>query len=106
MTQDYYAAYANASDALGKTLIQAASGKASAQEIAKDVDRLYDEAAKLRRHLERCVEERDHLIGVLACGLGIRHFIRESYQAWPRVWVGQGTPADSRVAGRKNGLRP
>jgi len=32
--------------------------------------------------------------GVLACGLGIRRFIREACRAWPRIWAGQGTPAD------------
>jgi hypothetical protein len=32
--------------------------------------------------------------GVLACGLGIRRFIREACRAWPRIWADQGTPAD------------
>jgi hypothetical protein len=32
--------------------------------------------------------------GVLACGLGIRHYIRETYRAWPGIWSGQGTAAD------------
>lgn len=32
--------------------------------------------------------------GVLACGIGIRHYIRVSYAAWPRIWAGQGTAAD------------
>lgn len=32
--------------------------------------------------------------GVLACGIGIRHYIRVSYAAWPRIWAGEGTAAD------------
>jgi hypothetical protein len=32
--------------------------------------------------------------GVLACGLGIRHFIRESYRAWPGIWAGTAAAAD------------
>jgi len=32
--------------------------------------------------------------GVMACGIGIRHFIRRCYPAWPRIWDGRGTPDD------------
>jgi hypothetical protein len=35
--------------------------------------------------------------GVLACGLGIRHYIRASYAAWPRIWAGQGTSSDEQT---------
>jgi len=32
--------------------------------------------------------------GVMACGIGIRHYIRETYAAWPRIWEGRGTAED------------
>ena len=31
---------------------------------------------------------------VLACGIGIRHYIREAYRVWPRIWDGRGTASD------------
>ena len=35
--------------------------------------------------------------GVLACGIGIRFYIRDAYRAWPRIWAGQGTEADEQI---------
>lgn len=31
---------------------------------------------------------------VMACGIAIRHYIREAYAAWPRIWADAGTPDD------------
>jgi hypothetical protein len=35
--------------------------------------------------------------GVMACGIVIRHYIRVSYQAWPRIWADQKQPGDDRL---------
>jgi hypothetical protein len=35
--------------------------------------------------------------GVLACGIGIRYYIRDAYRAWPRIWAGQGTAEDEQT---------
>jgi hypothetical protein len=35
--------------------------------------------------------------GVLACGIGIRYYIRDAYRAWPRIWAGEGTAADEEI---------
>jgi hypothetical protein len=32
--------------------------------------------------------------GVMACGIGIRLYIRRCFPAWPRIWDGRGTPED------------
>ena len=37
------------------------------------------------------------LAGVLACGIGIRYYIRDAYRAWPRIWAGQGTAEDEQT---------
>jgi hypothetical protein len=34
---------------------------------------------------------------VMACGIGIRHYIREAYRAWPRIWTGEGSAADEEL---------
>lgn len=34
---------------------------------------------------------------VLACGIGIRHYIREAYAAWPRIWVDQAHHGDEEL---------
>jgi hypothetical protein len=33
----------------------------------------------------------------MACGIGIRHYIREAYRAWPRIWTGEGSAADEEL---------
>jgi hypothetical protein len=35
--------------------------------------------------------------GVLSCGIGIRYYIRQAYQAWPRIWADQAAPGDEAV---------
>lgn len=35
--------------------------------------------------------------GVLACGIAIRHYIRISYRAWPRIWADQKQPGDDQI---------
>ncbi len=35
--------------------------------------------------------------GVLACGIGIRYYIRDAYRAWPRIWAGLGTAEDESI---------
>jgi hypothetical protein len=31
---------------------------------------------------------------VMACGIGIRHYMRQTYRSWPRIWEGRGTAED------------
>ena len=38
--------------------------------------------------------------GVMGCGIGIRHYIRQCYPAWPRIWDGRGTDDDEATVRR------
>ena len=38
--------------------------------------------------------------GVLTCGIGIRYYIRKSYEAWPRIWGGKPQPDDEAIVRR------
>jgi hypothetical protein len=38
--------------------------------------------------------------GVLTCGIGIRYYIRKSYEAWPRIWAGKPQPDDEAIVRR------
>lgn len=35
--------------------------------------------------------------GVLSCGIGIRYYIRRSYEAWPRIWADAAQPGDEEL---------
>ena len=35
--------------------------------------------------------------GVMSCGIIIRHYIRQSYQAWPRIWADRKQPGDDAI---------
>ncbi|MGD9597481.1 MAG: hypothetical protein AB7P94_05940 [Steroidobacteraceae bacterium] len=38
--------------------------------------------------------------GVLSCGIGIRYYIRQAYEAWPRIWAGEALPGDEALVRR------
>jgi hypothetical protein len=37
---------------------------------------------------------------VMACGIGIRYYMRQTYRSWPRIWEGRGTAEDEALVVR------